>query len=212
MNATAVHDSATTRSRRSPLSAVAGIGALAAFAGAVVTFTDPLRGARTPTEVAERLADSSAPLTGLLLAIYAVLAIAVVGRLAARLGRDGDNGAVRATTTLGALHLLLLTVAYTAPGAAVTVGTQVLDTGVTPTAAETALVIANIGHPLASVFGCAFLIAVVVAGRAAGVSRTLLVVSAVFAVGLALPPVGWAVTYLMAFWFAGVGIWLSLRD
>ena len=38
-------------------------------------------------------------------------------------------------------------------------------------------------------------------------SRTLLVVSAVFAVGMALPPIGWAVTYLMAFWFAGVGIW-----
>ena len=212
MTATTVHESATTRSRRSPLTAVAGIGALAAFAGAVVTFTDPLRGARTPAEVAERLADSSAPLTGLLLAIYAVLAIAVVGRLAARLGRDGDNGAVRATTTLGALHLLLLTVAYTAPGAAVTIGTQVFDTGVTPTAAETALLIANIGHPLASVFGAAFLIAVLVAGRAARVSKTLLIVTAVFAVGLMLPPVGWAVTYLLALWFAGVGIWLSLRD
>ena len=212
MNATTVHESATTRAGRSPLPALAGIGALAAFAGAVVTFTDPLRGARTPAEVAERLADSSAPLTGLLLAIYAVLAIAVVGRLAARLGRDGDNGAVRATTTLGALHLLLLTVAYTAPGAAVTLGTQVFDTGVTPTAAETALLIANIGHPLASVFGAAFLIAVLVAGRAARVSRTLLIITAVFAVGLMLPPVGWAVTYLMAFWFAGVGIWLSLRD
>ena len=61
-------------------------------------------------------------------------------------------------------------------------------------------------------FGCAFLGAVVIAGRAARVSRTLLVVSAVFAVGLALPPVGWAVTYLMALWFAGVGIWVSLRD
>jgi hypothetical protein len=36
-------------------------------------------------------------------------------------------------------------------------------------------------------------------------------VSVVFAVGLLLPPVGWAVTYLMALWFAGVGIWLGLR-
>ena len=48
MNATTVHESATTRAGRSPLPALAGIGALAAFAGAVVTFTDPLRGARTP--------------------------------------------------------------------------------------------------------------------------------------------------------------------
>lgn len=206
-------DQSTTRAagRSSPLVAIAGVGALAAFAGAVVTFTDPLRGAAGPAEAAERLAESSAPLTGLLLAIYAVLAVAVVGRLAARLGRDGDNGAVRALPVLGGLHLLLLTVAYTAPGAAVTVGTRVFDTGVTPTAAETALLIANIGHPLASVFGAGFLVAVLVAGRAAGASRTLMVASAVFALGLMFPPVGWAVTYLMALWFAGVGIWLWLR-
>ena len=54
-------------------------------------------------------------------------------------------------------------------------------------------------------------IAVALATRAAGASRVLTVVSAVFALGLLLPPVGWAVTYLMAFWFAGVGIWLSRR-
>ena len=211
MNATTVHESATTRSRRSPLPALAGIGALAAFAGAVVTFTDPLRGAGTPAEAAERLADSSAPMTGLLLAIYAVLAIAVIGRLTARLAQDADGGAVRVVPVLGALHLLLLTVAYTAPGAAVTVGTQVFDTGVTPTAAETALLIANIGHPLSAIFGAAFLVAVIVAGRAAGASRTLLIVSGVFAFGLAFPLTGWAVTYLMSLWFAGVGIWLWLR-
>jgi hypothetical protein len=147
----------------------------------------------------------------MLLAVYAVLAIAVAGRLAARFGRAGDNGAVRALPVLGAVHLTLLTVAYTAPGAAVMVGTQVFDTGVTATAAETALVIANIGHPLAMIFGAAFLVAVLVAGRVAGVSRTLLIASAVFAAGLVFPPIGWAVTYLMAFWFAGVGIWLWLR-
>jgi hypothetical protein len=39
----------------------------------------------------------------------------------------------------------------------------------------------------------------------------LAVVSAVFSLGLMLPPVGWAVTYLMAFWFAAVGIWLWRR-
>jgi hypothetical protein len=214
MSTTTVADTTPTRTRRRgrPLPALAGIGALAAFAGAVVTFTDPLRGAATPAEAAERLAGSSAPLTGMLLAVYAVLAIAVIGRLTARLGRAGDDGAVRALPVLGAVHLTLLTVAYTAPGAAVMVGTQVFDTGVSATAAETALLIANIGHPLATIFGAAFLVAVLVAGRAAGMSRTLLVVSAVFATGLVLPPIGWAVTYLMAFWFAGVGIWLSLRD
>lgn len=208
---TAALQEAPARHAGSPVTALAGVGALAAFAGAVITFTDPLRGAATPAEAAERLTDSSAPMTGLLLAIYAVLAIAVVGRLAARLAQAGEGGAVRVVPVLGAVHLLLLTIAYTAPGAAVTLGTQVFDTGVTPTAAETALLIANIGHPLATVFGAAFLIAVIVAGRAARVSRTLLVVTAVFAVGLMLPPVGWAVTYLMSLWFAGVGTWLWLR-
>jgi hypothetical protein len=210
MTTTALQD-ASTRRLGSPVPALAGIGALAAFAGAVATFADPLRGVRTPAEAAERLADSSAPMTWLLLAVYAVLAIAVVGGLAARLAREGDGGAVRVLPILGAVHLLLLTVAYTAPGAAVTVGTEVFDTGVTPTSAETALLIANIGHPLATVFGAAFLVAVLVAGRAARVSRTLLIVTAVFAVGLMLPPVGWAVTYLMALWFAGVGVWMWLR-
>ena len=210
MTTTALQE-APTRRAGSPVTALAGVGALAAFAGAVVTFTDPLRGVGTPAEAAERLTDSSAPMTGLLLAIYAVLAIAVVGRLTARLAQDGDGGAVRVVPVLGAIHLLLLTIAYTAPGAAVTLGTQVFDTGVTPTAAETALLIANIGHPLSAIFGAAFLVAVIVAGRAAGASRTLLIVSGVFAFGLAFPLTGWAVAYLMSLWFAGVGIWLWLR-
>ena len=211
MTTTAVPTAGTVARRRSPLPALAGVGGLAAFGGAVATFTDPLRGARTPAEAAQRLADSSAEVTGLLLAVYAVLAIAVIGGLAAHLGRDGDNGAVRALPVLGAVHLTLLTVAYTAPGAAVMVGTQVFDTGVSPTAAETALLIANIGHPLSTVFGAAFLVAVIVAGRAARASRTLLIVSGVFAFGLAFPLTGWAVAYLMCLWFAGVGIWLWLR-
>jgi hypothetical protein len=67
----------------------------------------------------------------------------------------------------------------------------------------------NLTAPLAAWIGAGFLISVALAAR--GISRTLVVVSAVFAAGLLLPPVGWAVTYLMAFWFAGVGIWLWFR-
>ena len=52
---------------------------------------------------------------------------------------------MRLTATLGALHLLLLTVAFTAPAAAVTVGTLVFDGGVTPAAAETALLMPTSG-------------------------------------------------------------------
>jgi hypothetical protein len=68
----------------------------------------------------------------------------------------------------------------------------------------------NVAHPMAAWVGAGFLIAVAIASWMP--SRVLAVVSAVFALGLLLPPVGWAVTYLMAFWFAGVGIWLWRRN
>ena len=42
-------------------------------------------------------------------------------------------------------------------------------------------------------------------------SKAVLISSAVFAVGLLLPPVAWLVTYLVGAWFTGVGIWLWRR-
>ncbi len=107
--------------------------------------------------------------------------------------------------------LLLLAAAFTAPAAAVGVGTGVFDTGVTPMAVETALLLANVALTLASWTGAALTGATAVAARSAGVSRALTAVSAVFCAGLALPLVSWAVTYLLPLWFAGVGIWLWRR-
>lgn len=210
MTATTVQGQTTGRSRhRSPSTAIAGVGALAAFAGAAVVFGDPIGGAGSAEEAAAALAGSSAELAAVLLGAYALLAIAVTGGLAARLGRDRDDGAVRLVPVLGALHVLLLAFAFVAFAGAVVVGRLVLGDGVSPGAAESALLITNIAHPMSAWFGAGFLVAVALAAR--GVSRPLVIVSAVFAVGLLLPPVGWAVTYLMAFWFAGVGIWLWLR-
>lgn len=211
MTATTVDQSTSTRSahRGSPLPVLAGLGALAAFAGAAVVFGDPIGGADTAAGAAAALESSSAELAAVLLAAYALLAIGVTGSLAARLGRARDGGAVRVLPVLGALHVLLLALAFVAFAGAVVVGRLVLEGGVSPGAAESALLITNVAHPMAAWFGAGFLIAVALAAR--GVSRTLVVVSAVFAVGLLLPPVGWAVTYLMALWFAGVGIWLWLR-
>jgi hypothetical protein len=199
----------TTPRRGSPLPALAGTGAVAAFAGAVVFFNDPLRGAGDPAGAADAMAGASIDLAAPLIGAYALLAIAVIGALAHRLGRSGGGPPLRMLPVLGAAHVLLLTVTVLAPAAAVAVGTLVFDTGVTPTAAETALVLMNLAGPLAAWVGAGLLVAVALAAR--GVSRTLVVVSAVFAAGLLLPPVGWAVTYLMALWFAGVGIWLWLR-
>ncbi len=199
-----------TRRRGSPLAALAGLGAVASFAGAVVFFNDPLRGSGTPAGAAEALAGASTEIAAVLIGAYALLAIAVTGALAHRLGRSGDSPALRLLPLLGAGHVLLLTVTVLAPAAAVAVGTLVFDTGVTPTATETALVLMNLAAPLAAWVGAGFLIAVALAARSS--SRALVVISAVLAIGLLLPPVGWAVTYLMAFWFAGVGIWLWFRN
>ena len=187
---------------------MAGAGALAAFAAAAVVLGDPLAGAGTAEEAAARLADSRATLAAALLGGYALLATAVVGALTARLGRAPESGALRLMPVLGAAHVFLLAASFAALGAAVAVGTQVWDTGVSPNAAEAALVVTNMAHPMSAWLGAGFLIAVAVAARSA--SRVLTVASAILAVGL-LPPIGWAVTYLMAFWFAGVGLWLWRR-
>ncbi|TFV68155.1 UNVERIFIED_ORG: hypothetical protein E4P37_00250 [Bacillus sp. AZ43] len=209
MTTTVVPDAAVRPRRRgAPLAAVAGVLALVAFAAAAVVFNDPLRGASTPDEAAAALEGSSITLAATLLGAYALLAIAVTGRLAVRLARGGESASTRLLPLLGAGHVLLLTAAFAAPAAALAVGSQVFTGGVSATGAETALVLMNLAHPMAAWVGAGFLIAVAVAARD---SRPLAVVSGVFALGLLLPPVGWAVTYLMPFWFAGVGIWLWRR-
>ena len=202
----------TTRARRtaSPLPAVAGLGALAASAGAAVLFGDPLAGSDTPADAAAALAGSSAQPAALLVGIYALLALAVAGSLAARLGSP-DTGATRLIPVLAAAHLLLMTLFLAAPAAAVTVGTLVLDGGVSPVGAEAALLLMNVVHPVAGWFGAGFLIAVAIAAHTARASRALVVLTSLFALGLLIPPVAWIVTYLMGLWFAGVGIWLWLR-
>jgi hypothetical protein len=208
MTTTAIANAPGTRSG-TLLPPLAGVGALAAFAGTVVLYGDPMGGATTPAEAAAALADSAGTVAAVLSGVYALLAIAVCGMLAARLGRNGETAAVRLIPLLGGGHVLLLTAAFTAPAAAAAVGTLVFDGGETPAGADAALLLMNVAHPMAAWVGAGFLIAVTIATWAQ--SRVLAIVSAVFALGLMLPPVGWAVTYLMAFWFAGVGIWLARR-
>ena len=196
-------------STRSPLPALAGVGALAASAGAIAVLGDPLRGASTAQEAATALAGSSAQGAAVLGGAYALLGISVAGSLAARLARGADTGATRLIPVLGAAHLVLMTLFLAAPAAAVTVGTVILDGGVGPVGAESALVIMNVLHAPAEWLGAGFLIAAAVAARP--VSRAVAIASAVLAVGLLLPPVAWLVSYLLGVWFAGVGIWLWRR-
>lgn len=200
----------STRSARPWLPALAGIGSLAASAGAVVVFGDPMARADTAADAATALAGSGAQPAALLVGVHALLALAVAGSLAARLGRVRDSGAIRLIPVLAGAHLLLMTLFMSAPAAAVTVGTLVLDGGVSPVGAESALMVMNAVHPVAGWFGAGFLIAVTVAARTAGVSRALVVGTAAFALGLLVPPVAWMVTYLMGAWFAAAGVWLWL--
>jgi hypothetical protein len=209
VNATTQTRPQSPTSARTYLPAVAGLGALAASAGAVVTFGDPVRGAGTADGAATALAGSAAQPAAVLAGLYAVLALAVAGSLATRLARTSDSGAVRLVPVLAGLHLLLMTVFAAAPAAAVTLGTLVLDGGVSPVAAESALLLMNVVHPVAGWFGAGLLVAVAIAARP--VSRALSIASAVLAVGLLLPPVAWIVTYLLGAWFAGVGVWLWRR-
>lgn len=199
----------TPTRRRSALPALAGGGALLSSLGAFVFFNDAMRGSTTAAEAASALNGSPAEMTALLAGVYALLGSAVAGSLAARLGRSADTGAARLVAVLGVAHLLLLALFWAAPAAAVTVGTLVLDGGVSPGSAETALVLMNLLHPVATWIGAGFLIAVAIAARST--SRPLTVVSAVLAVALLLPPVAWIVVYLFGAWFAGVGLWLSVR-
>lgn len=211
MSAPVQETSPSTRATRSWLPALAGLGSLAASAGAVVVFGDPMARSATPADAAAALAGSGAQPAALLVGVHALLALAVAGSLAARLGRHQDSGAIRLIPVLAACHLLLMALFMAAPAAAVTVGTLVLDGGVSPVGAEAALLVMNAVHPVAGWFGAGFLIAVAVAAHAARVSRGLVVTTSLFAVGLLVPPVAWIVTYLMGAWFAGVGIWLWRR-
>lgn len=213
MATTTIDDTATDRNRRtgSSLPAIAGVGGLAASIGAAVIFGDPMSGSDTPAGAAAALTGSSAQPAALLVGVYALLALAVAGALAARLGRSQDTGAVRLIPVLGAVHLLLMTLFLAAPAAAVTVGTLVLDGGVSPVGAEAALLVMNVVHPVAGWFGAGFLVAVAIAAHTARASRAVVVISSLLALGLLVPPVAWIVTYLMGFWFACIGIWLWLR-
>lgn len=210
MSASVQENPTSVRVARSWLPALAGLGSLAASAGAVVVFGDPMARADTAADAATALAGSGAQPAALLAGAHGLLALAVAGSLAARLGRHRDSGATRLIPILAAVHLVLMALFLAAPAAAVTVGTLVLDGGVSPVGAESALLVMNAVHPVAGWFGAGFLIAVAVAAHAARISRALVVITSLFALGLLVPPVAWIVTYLMGAWFAGVGIWLWL--
>ena len=119
MTTTTIDDSTTTRTRRtaSPLPAIAGVWRHWPPPPARPSSSATPWPARTPRPTRPTaLAGSSAQPAALLVGIYALLALAVAGSLAARLGRGQDTGAIRLIPVLAAVHLLLMTLFLAAPG------------------------------------------------------------------------------------------------
>jgi len=187
---------------------LAAVGGLGAFVATAFAFPDPLAGASTAGEMAARLADSNAAAASRLMLGYAVCMTVVVGSLSRRVGTE--SGAARLVPVLGVAHLILMAAYAAGPAAAIAVGTGIFD-GVTPGGAETALILSNSFFPLAQFTGVAFLVAVAATTLGQGRLRLVGGSAAVFAAGLLVPPIGWAVVYLSAFWFAGVGIRLAVK-
>jgi hypothetical protein len=197
----------TDRRQRTAIGA-AGLGAVLAHAGAVLSFPDPLGGSGTAAEAARRLEGTAVDRAVLLVGGYVLLATVVVAALTAALPRR--SAARRMVPVLGVAHLFLFALSAAGLGAARAVGT-VLD-GVTPTALEAGLVLSNAAFPLAQWAGAGFGIAVLLASRAADrVLRGLGVAAAVMAVGLLVPLVAWIVLYLAPVWFAVTGVLLAVR-
>ena len=136
-------------------------------------------------------------MAGLLLATYVVAALSRTAR---------PTPAGRLVLPLGVAFLLLLATAFGPMAGAVSVEQDIFRGSVTPGAATTALVVMNALMPLAGFVAAGFLLA---AGVSGAVPKALRVVGYVFAFGLLLPPVGWAVLYLLPLWLAAAAVSLG---
>ncbi len=187
----------------------AGLGAVLAYVGAVLSFPDPLGGSGTAAEAGRRLEGTAVDRAVLLVGVYVLLATVVVAALTAAL--PNRSAARRMVPALGVVHLFLFALSAAGLGAARAVG-EIFD-GVSPAALEAGLVLMNAAFPLAQWAGAALGVAVFIASRSADrVLRGLGVTAAVIAVGLLVAPVAWIVLYLAPVWFAGTGVLLAVRN
>lgn len=203
---------ATTAERPSAAPPVAGVGSAASFVGAAILFADALAGSSSASEAAAALESSGGRTLGavLLLTLSSLLACVVVAALADR-PNDGRSPAARLLLPFGVLHFVLAAAAFWPMAGAQSVAQNLFDADVSAVAAEQALVSLNAFQPLAAYLGAAFLVCVFVACRGA-VPTWMRLSAAVLAVGLLLPPVSWAIVYLLPVWVAATGIALWRRS
>ncbi|SFP57336.1 hypothetical protein SAMN05660464_3522 [Geodermatophilus dictyosporus] len=187
--------------------AACGVGALALYVGAALSFADPLGGSATAEEAGARLQDSTIERAVLLFGGYLLLALVVVAALAEAL--RGGGAARRVVPALGVAHLFLFALGVAALGAARGVSAT-FDGEVGPASLTAGLVVSNAAFPLAQWAGAGFGVAVLLASWGLGGRlRGLGVAAAALGVGLLVPPIGWAVLYLTPLWFAAAGVLLA---
>ncbi|MEX5720511.1 hypothetical protein [Geodermatophilus maliterrae] len=198
----------TDRRQRTGIGA-AGLGAVLAFAGSILSFPDPLGGSGSAAEAARRLEGTAVDRAVLLVGVYVLLATVVLAALTAAL--PDRSAARRMVPVLGVAHLFLFALSAAGLGAARAVGD--LLGGVSPAALEAGLVVSNAAFSLAQWAGAAFGVAVFLASRSADrLLRGLGVTAVVIALGLLVPPVAWIVLYLTPVWFAVTGVLLAVRN
>lgn len=143
---------------------------------------------------------------GVLLVMAAMLLATYVVASLSRVARPTPAG--RLVLPLGVGYLLLLAAAFGPMAGAVSVDQDIFGGAVSAGAATTALVVMNALMPLAAFAAAGFFVA---AGVSGAVPTWLRRTGYVFAVALLLPPVAWAVLYLVPLWLAAAAVALARR-
>lgn len=144
--------------------------------------------------------------SGVLLVMAAMLLATYVVASLSRAARPTSAG--RLVLPLGVGYLLLLGAAFGPMAGAVSVDQDIFGGAVSAGAATTALVVMNALMPLAGFVAAGFLVA---AGVSGAVPTWLRRTGYGFAVALLLPPVAWAVLYLVPLWLAAAAVALARR-
>lgn len=198
------HDTATSSSSRTLLGC--GLGSAAVFVAGLVVYGIGPTGDDAAAVAAAIEQDAGRLRGGVVLVMLGLLPGTYVVAALSRAARPTPAG--RLVLPLGVGYLLLLAAAFGPMAGAVTVDQDIFGGAVSAEAATTALVVMNALMPLAGFVAAGFLLA-------AGISRTvptaLRVAGYVFAALLLLPPVAWAVLYLVPLWLAAAAVPLARR-
>ena len=184
-----------------------GLGSAAAFVAGMVVYGIGPVGDDAEAVAAAIEQDAGRLRGGVLLVMVAMLLATYAVAALSRAARPTPAG--RLVLPLGVGYLLLLAAAFAPMAGAVSVDQDIFGGAVSAGAATTALVAMNALMPLAGFVAAGFLLA---AGVSGAVPTWLRRIGYVFAVLLLLPPVAWAVLYLLPLWLAAAAASLSRRS